>query len=64
VVQIADTLHLGEVLVSESHLAQVRERHDLEIVAGPFDMPFDDEGNLQLVSAGIEGYADTLARSS
>src|SRR5437867_676062 len=64
VVQIADTLHLGEVLVSESHLAEVSKRHDLEIVAGPFDMPFDDTGNLQPVDAGFERYADTLARSS
>lgn len=46
VVQIADTLHLGEVLVSESCLAEVAERDDLELIDGPFDMPFDESGNL------------------
>ena len=46
VVQIADTLHLGEVLVSEACLDEVAERDDLELIDGPFDMPFDESGNL------------------
>ncbi|MBC8288959.1 MAG: DUF2088 domain-containing protein [Planctomycetes bacterium] len=46
VVQIADTLHLGEVLVSEACLTEVAERDDLELIDGPFDMPFDEAGNL------------------
>lgn len=49
VVQIADTLHLGEVLVSEACLAEVAERDDLELIDGPFDMPFDESGNLASV---------------
>lgn len=46
VVQIRDTLHLGEVLVSEACLPEVEEREDLELIDGPFDMPFDADGNL------------------
>jgi len=49
VVQIPDTLHLGEVLVSEAYLAEVKARLDLELVAGPFEMPFNADGSLQNV---------------
>ncbi|MEX1230672.1 MAG: lactate racemase domain-containing protein [Planctomycetaceae bacterium] len=49
VIQIADTLHMREVLVSEAYLPQLRERTDLEIVSDPADMVFDAEGNLVLV---------------
>jgi hypothetical protein len=52
VVQIADTLHLAEVLVSEAYLSEVKSRNDLEILAGPFEMPFDHDGNLEAVGAG------------
>lgn len=52
VVQVPNTLHLGEVLVSEAYLPDVEARDDLEIIAGPFDMPFDAEGNLAAVSTG------------
>ena len=57
VVQIADTLHLGEVLVSEAYLPEVESRSDLEIVAGPFEMPFDREGNLEPVGAELHAEA-------
>ncbi len=50
VVQIANTPHLGEVLVSEAYLADVESRPDLEILDGPFEMPFGEDGNLQPVS--------------
>jgi hypothetical protein len=46
VVQIRDTLHLGEILVSEACLPEVREREDLDLIDGPFDTPFDADGNL------------------
>ncbi|MFP6763947.1 MAG: [Fe-S]-binding protein, partial [Planctomycetaceae bacterium] len=49
VVQIPDTLHLGEVLVSEACLPEVADRDDLEVLDGPFEMPLDDHGNLQPV---------------
>ena len=52
VVQIADTLHLGEVLVSEACLVEVSERDDLEVLDGPFEMPLDQNGNLQPVGTG------------
>ncbi|WLD14708.1 lactate racemase domain-containing protein [Planctellipticum variicoloris] len=50
VVQIADTLHLAEVLVSEAYLPELRQRTDLEIVSDPEPMAFDAAGNLQPVS--------------
>lgn len=46
VVQIPDTLNLGEVLVSEVFLPEVESRDDLEIVSGPDEMAFDSDGNL------------------
>lgn len=46
VVQIADTLHLSEVLVSEAYLAEVQERSDLEVIGGPAEMALDKDGNL------------------
>jgi len=46
VIQIADTLRLSEVLVSEAYLPEIQTRSDLEILNGPFDMPFDVSGNL------------------
>ena len=49
VVQIKNTLHLGEVLVSEAYLPQLAERPDLEVIDGPFDMEFDTDGNLKPV---------------
>ena len=51
VVQIPNTLHLGEVLVSEAYLPDVEARDDLEISDGPFDMPFDGDGNLASVAS-------------
>ncbi|MDA1165009.1 MAG: lactate racemase domain-containing protein [Planctomycetota bacterium] len=46
VVQIPDTLRLGEVLVSEAFLNEVESRDDLEIISGPDEMAFDEDGNL------------------
>jgi len=51
VVQIANTLHLGEVLVSEAYLPEIAQRQDLAIIDGPFEMPFDADGNLRPVEA-------------
>jgi len=51
VVQITNTLHLREVLVSEAYLSEIEDRDDLEVVEGPFDMEFDAEGNLHPVTA-------------
>ncbi len=43
IVQIADTLHLAEMLVSESC---VDELSNVEIIDGPHEMTFDENGNL------------------
>lgn len=51
VIQIPDTLHLAEVLVSEAYLPQFAEREDLEQLSEPADMSFDQHGNLQDVLA-------------
>jgi hypothetical protein len=49
VVQIPDTLHLAEVLVSEAYLPQIAERADLEQQSDPQEMAFDPHGNLHSV---------------
>jgi len=46
VVQISDTLHLSEVLVSEAYLPEIAHRTDLEQISPLKDMAFDGEGNL------------------
>ena len=50
VVQISDTLHLGEVLVSDAYLPDLRGRDDLEQASDPTEMAFDSEGNLRGVT--------------
>ena len=50
IIQIANTLKLGEVLVSEKYSPEVRERSDLEVVSGPDAMAFDAHGNLAPVA--------------
>jgi len=51
VVQISDTLRVGEVLVSEALLDEVDARDDLELIEGPFEMEFDAADNLIPVAA-------------
>ena len=50
IIQIANTLKLGEVLVSEKYSPEVRERSDLDVVSGPDAMAFDANGNLAPVT--------------
>ncbi len=50
VIQISDTLHLGEVLVSEAYLKELGGRIDLEQLTQPGDMNFDIDGNLRDVT--------------
>jgi hypothetical protein len=52
VVQISNTLHLRDVLVSESHRAEIEARHDLTIIEEAHDMLFDPAGNLYPVTRG------------
>jgi hypothetical protein len=51
VVQISNTLHVADVLVSEAYLPEIAQRSDLQIVDGPFEMEFDGQGSLLPVSA-------------
>lgn len=46
VIQIPNTLHLAEVLVSEAYLPQIAERSDLQQISEPADMALDQHGNL------------------
>jgi hypothetical protein len=50
VIQIADTLHVAEALVSEAYLPQLGERGDLRRINEPAGMAFDTTGNLADVS--------------
>ncbi len=49
VIQISDTLHLGELLISNAYAAEIAGRDDLEILTGPDAMSFDANGNLDSV---------------
>lgn len=45
-VRIANTLHLGEIYVSESMLPDVRNHPDLTVLGEPAGLTFDHDGNL------------------
>jgi hypothetical protein len=55
VIQIADTLHLAECLVSDSYLPRMKERPDLEALESPREMAFDASGNLYSVMTNGHG---------
>ncbi|MCA9074228.1 MAG: DUF2088 domain-containing protein [Planctomycetaceae bacterium] len=46
IVQIADTLHLAELLVSESCMKELEGNDHIEIIDGPHAMAFDANGNI------------------
>lgn len=46
-VRIQDTLHLGEIEISETLVEEARNHPDIEILSEPYEMKFDAEGNLQ-----------------
>ncbi len=46
VMQIANTLHLSEALVSEAYLDEARRAPHIEIVSEPEELPCDEQGNL------------------
>jgi len=67
VVQISDTLHVGEVLVSEAFREEVESRDDLELLDRPQPMEFDLDDNLipvtppgQLAAAHAEEPVDGM----
>jgi hypothetical protein len=45
-VRIRDTISLREIEVSENLLEEVKAHPKLEILEGPYELPFDKEGNL------------------
>jgi hypothetical protein len=45
-VRIKDTLHLGEIEISETLIEEAKKHPDIEILTEPCDMEFDKEGNL------------------
>ena len=46
IVRIQDTLHLGEIWISEAMLADARSRDDIDILGDPAPFAFDEQGNL------------------
>ncbi|WP_371381204.1 lactate racemase domain-containing protein [Sporomusa aerivorans] len=46
IIRIKNTLELGEFYVSESHIQEVRQYPDIEIVSEPTEWDFDANGNL------------------
>jgi len=50
VLQITNTLHVAELLVSEAYEPQLREREDLSVVEAAEGMSFDEAGNLRSVA--------------
>jgi hypothetical protein len=46
IVRIQDTLHIGEVLVSEAMLMEARSIPQVEVIGLPEDMLFNADGNL------------------
>ena len=45
-IRIPDTLHITEIEVSEGFIEEARKTPGLEILEGPYDWTFDEEGNL------------------
>jgi hypothetical protein len=46
VVRIQDTLHLGEISISESMLSEARTNPEIEILSTPVEIRFDSDDNL------------------
>jgi len=44
--RIRDTLHLGEIEISETLLEEAGQHPDIEVLEGPYEWTFDDEGYL------------------
>ena len=46
-VRIKNTLQLNEIMISESLLAEAQTIENITILSDPFDLQFDDQGNLR-----------------
>ncbi|WP_010269953.1 lactate racemase domain-containing protein [Paenibacillus senegalensis] len=45
-VRIRDTLHLGEIEISEPMLEEAKDHPNIEIISEPYELVFNDEGDL------------------
>jgi hypothetical protein len=45
-VRIKNTMHLEEIEISESLLSEARNNPGIEILGGPYELPFNKDGNL------------------
>lgn len=45
-VRIRDTLHLGKIEISVNLLEEARKHPDIEILTEPYDLPFNEKGDL------------------
>jgi hypothetical protein len=50
VVQITNTLHLHDVLISEACIPNLRDQERIRVMTAPAEMQFDDAGNLKPVA--------------
>jgi len=46
IVRIANTLHIGEIYISESLLAEAEKQPDVKVLSKPAKLSFDSNGNL------------------
>ena len=46
VVRIRDTLHLGEIEISETLVEEARQNARIKVLSEPYEWAFDEEGNL------------------
>ncbi|MEK8129865.1 DUF362 domain-containing protein [Paenibacillus filicis] len=46
-VRIQDTLHLGEIEISVNLLEEAQQHPDIEVISEPYELPFNEQGNLR-----------------
>ena len=47
VARVRDTLTLNEIEISESLIPDIKDRDDVEIISEPYELKFDEEGDLE-----------------
>jgi hypothetical protein len=45
-VRIKDTLHLGEIEISEAMLPEAKALENIEILSEPYELNFNEDGDL------------------
>ena len=46
IIRISDSLHIENIMISEAMLDEARSNPNIEITSEPFELPFNEEGNL------------------